>query len=339
MRFTVDPWDPSYGTGLDADAGDEAATSDASIDVTVETAADRWEPVVPDPRVRPPAATLFVDGVRRVDAQAWVDDGSADVGPGSSTAALCASYAAGVVCCAGDRAEPVAVTVARSLLTSAEGATDVVTPAGRYVAEVVPAGGGLAPAQNLSLALQGRLAAIEVDAAGRARAEAGTGDDDLLVVDGPLRGRQHLPRALGYVKTHRTRYLQRLQPELDALIATLAPGERTPVFLLGTSWQRYTWYLRLPTGPGSPWAGVVRLECSAAQPAAEAVAMAALSQVTLPRYASDGYKDSRAPQNLYPIGGLERLLRRRLGDAGVIYRALRRAAWDTADTPVPMPVT
>ena len=28
-----------------------------------------------------------------------------------------------------------------------------------------------------------------------------------LVVDGPLRGRSHLPRALGYIKSHRAAYL------------------------------------------------------------------------------------------------------------------------------------
>ena len=38
------------------------------------------------------------------------------------------------------------------------------------------------------------------------------------------------------------------------------------------------------------------------------------------------HKDARAPQNLYPIGGLERVLRHRLGDAQVCYRALRRRA-------------
>lgn len=325
MRFTVDPWDPSYGTGLDAESGDEGAVSEASIDATVEVAPQRWAPVRPDPTVLPPAATLFVDGVRRVDAQAWVED--PDAAGADSTAALCASYAAGVVCCAGQNAELTAVTVARSLLTTAVGAADVDTPAGTYEAVVVPSRADLAPAQILSLALQHGLGAIEVDVATRAREAAGMPDDDLLVVDGPLRGRQHLPRALGYIKTHRTRYLP---PALDPVVAALAPGERTPVFLLGTSWQRHTWYLRLPTAPGSPWAGVVRLECSAALPVGEAVAMAAVSQTTLPRYASHGYKDSRAPQNLYPIGGLERLLRRRLGDSGVVYRALRRAAWRPA---------
>jgi hypothetical protein len=44
------------------------------------------------------------------------------------------------------------------------------------------------------------------------------------------------------------------------------------------------------------------------------------------RYASTEYKDSRAPQNLYPIAGLERALRRRLGDQALLYRAIRRAS-------------
>jgi hypothetical protein len=38
------------------------------------------------------------------------------------------------------------------------------------------------------------------------------------------------------------------------------------------------------------------------------------------------HKDPRAPQNLVPIGGLERELRHRLGDQQVLYRALRAAA-------------
>ena len=47
---------------------------------------------------------------------------------------------------------------------------------------------------------------------------------------------------------------------------------------------------------------------------------------TLVRFASTEYKDSRTPQNLYPIAGLERELRRRLGDSRLLYRALRVAA-------------
>jgi hypothetical protein len=77
----------------------------------------------------------------------------------------------------------------------------------------------------------------------------------------------------------------------------------------------------------------VRLECSAELGVADVVALAARSQVTLERYASSGYKDARAPQNLYPIAGLERALRRRLGDPGVVYRALRTAAGRPGDAP------
>jgi hypothetical protein len=47
----------------------------------------------------------------------------------------------------------------------------------------------------------------------------------------------------------------------------------------------------------------------------------------LPRFASSEHKDPRAPQNLYPIGALERELRRRLGDPHLLYRALRLAAF------------
>jgi hypothetical protein len=48
--------------------------------------------------------------------------------------------------------------------------------------------------------------------------------------------------------------------------------------------------------------------------------------VLLPPLASSAHKDPRAPQNLVPIGGLERELRRRLGDQQLLYRSLRMAA-------------
>ncbi|WP_316689374.1 hypothetical protein [Pseudonocardia sp. H11422] len=316
MRFSVDPWDPSYGSSLETE---DLGESTARIAADVELVADRWRPLDPDPTVTPPSATLFVDGVRRIDAQAWVDE------PDTAAAfpALCASYAAGVVCCCDDHgAHLVADDVRRGLFTTAAHAVDVATTAGIYRASLADARSDIAPAQALSLALQARLSEVEIATAVAARSGLPTADD-LLVVDGPLRGRQHLPRALGYIKSHRSEYLP---APLNGLVAGLGAGQRTPVFLLGSSWDRYTWYLRLPCEPGAPWAGVVRLECSATLTGAEAVGMAWLSQATLCRFASEGYKDARAPQNLYPIAGLERQLRRRLGDAGLLYRALRTAA-------------
>ena len=320
MRFSVDPWDPSYGVNLDAAEGQ----SQQEVDAAVELPTDRWRPLDPDPDVAAPAATLFVDGVRRVDAQVWVDP-SDPADSSGALPALCASYAAGVVCCCADGGAHLASgEIRRGFITTAPHAVDLLTNAGSYTATVVDAKPNRAPGQDLSLALQALLNKVEVEAAARARDELRE-DDDLLVVDGPLRGRERLPRAVGYVKTHHTAYLE---PAQNALVAALESDQRTPMFRLTSraGWSRYSWYLRLPCAPGAPWAGIVRLECSAQLDVAEAVALARRSQVTLARFASAGYKDSRAPQNLYPIAGLERQLRRRLGDAGVLYRALRAAA-------------
>ena len=55
--------------------------------------------------------------------------------------------------------------------------------------------------------------------------------DELLVADGPLRGRAGVSRALGYIKSHEKTYLP---PALSAVVAALRAGQRTPVFLLGT---------------------------------------------------------------------------------------------------------
>jgi hypothetical protein len=326
MRFSVDGWDPAYGSSLEVEE-DDLGESSARVEVNVELPARQWRAIDPDPALPRPAALLFVDGVRRIEARIWIEP-DAPSATREASAALCASYAAGVVCCCGGQAHLVRAETRRGLFTVAPHAADIVTWAGPYTAchVAAPAPGRPLPV-TLSQALQGRLAEVEVAAAVWAR-EAGTEhgvppDADLLVIDGPLRGRQHLPRTLGYIKSHRSSYLP---PEQNALVGTLKPGQRTPVFLAGTSWDRHTWYLRLPGAAGAPWAGIVRVECSAGLPAAQVIELAGLSQVCLGRFASTQYKDGRAPQNLYPISGLERELRRRLGDAKLLYRALRRSA-------------
>jgi hypothetical protein len=125
------------------------------------------------------------------------------------------------------------------------------------------------------------------------------------------------------VKTHHRQYL----PEaLRPLLRSLEPGQRTPLFRIGGPFLRQSWYVRLPGGGDGPMAGIVRCECSPHVVTADAVRLAGWSAAVLPRYASEAHKDARAPQNVYPIAGLERELRRRLGDARLLYRALRVAA-------------
>ena len=78
--------------------------------------------------------------------------------------------------------------------------------------------------EQLSLALQQRLTSAEVDLALAYRAQ-NPAADDLLVIDGPLRGRTHLDRAVGYIKTHHASYLP---PEQAAVVSALAAGPADP---------------------------------------------------------------------------------------------------------------
>ncbi len=311
--FTVDPWDPGYGLAFSDDQdGGTLAGSTAELMLDLEVPAADWRPVDPDLSSALPGVVLFLDGVRRIDARVWVHGSDPQPGPG-----IAASLAAGLVACDGT-AQVVGVRVERGLFTAAPEATDIVTRSASYQARRV-AGNGL---DQLSLALQQRLTDAEIELAIDIRA-ARPDADDLLVVDGPLRGRTHLTRTVGYIKTHHASYLP---PDQAAVVGELRPGQRTPAFTMGTSWRRNSWYLQLPGTLGAPWSGVVRIECSADLRAAEVTQLADLTARVLPPLASAPHKDPRAPQNLVPIGGLERELRRRLGDQQLLYRALRAAA-------------
>jgi hypothetical protein len=312
VSFSVDPWDPSYGVAFGDEMTGELAESTAELNLDLEVPADRWEPMTADDDDPVPATILFLDGVRRIDARVWLNAGDAQPAPG-----IAASYAAGLVCLNGT-ARISDVTVERGLFTAAAEATDIDSRHARYVARKA-AGPGM---DQLSLALQQHLSETEIQLALLFRA-AHPDAGDLLFVDGPLRGRSHLDRTIGYIKTHHTTYLP---PPQAAVVGALRPGQRTPAFVMGTSWRRNSWYLRLPGPNAAPWAGVVRLECSADLPLPEVRRLASLSARLLPPLASSAHKDPRAPQNLVPIGGLERELRRRLGDQQLLFRSLAAAA-------------
>jgi hypothetical protein len=326
--YTVDPWDPGYGVAYGDDLDGREPT--ARLDLAVELAPESWRAVWPACGAVP-SSVLFLDGVRRIDARVWVHGPAPQPVP-----AVAASLAAGLVRCDG-AARIADIRVDRSLYTTAASVPDLVTrhatyairlvspPAARRAAAAAaasadaPAG---AAADVLSLAVQRRLAELETEVA--ATWQPGNSAGSLLVVDGPLRAHAtHVTHAVGYVKTHHVPYLP---PPQAAVIAAMAPGQRSPVFAMTTSWPRHSWYLRLAGGSAAPWSGVVRLECPTDLPPAEAIALADLTARVLPPLASTAHKDPRAPQNLVPIGGLERHLRHRLGDAALLYRSLRAAA-------------
>jgi hypothetical protein len=316
-RLFVDAWDPSYGASLEGgDTGDgPASASSAQVETDVELPAAEWAPLDVAAGVQRPDVVLLVDGVRRNDAGLWTAEDD-----GASYAGLAASYAAGVVRCDLRRgvAELAGARVARGLFTASPSAGDVVAGSVTYAVHRID---GTGEASKLPAAVQAPLTALEIDVSAAAR-DSGSDGADLLVVDGPLRNRRQLPRTIGYVKTQQKQYLP---AALTPVVTSLRPGQRTPVFKMGTVWGGWSWYLRLPGGSGAPWAGIVRIECSPDLTVDEAIGLAELSAATLPQFASSSYKDPRAPQNLVPIAGLERRLRGMLGDARVLHRALMLA--------------
>ena len=142
------------------------------VDVNVELPADRWRAIDPDVDCLVPEALLFVNGVRRIEARVWIDENSGSNGQATqASAALCASYAAGVVCCSGHQARLVQADIRRGLFTVAPHASDIATWAGNYGARPVAGKAAGTPLMvRLSQALQRHLAEVEVVTAVEARA-------------------------------------------------------------------------------------------------------------------------------------------------------------------------
>jgi hypothetical protein len=187
-----------------------------------------------------------------------------------------------------------------------------------YTPLAVPETDPEAPLQALQTAM--RRAEDEL-----ARALAAASDlpaNALIVADGPLAYLARTPTPLaGFVKSLHRAYLP---PAAAALLAKLAIGQRTPIFAICDKNQRYSWYLRL--GHGGPadheLAGIARLECGSEAGIEAAREIADRSAAALVRAASTRERDPRSPQNLVPLGGLETILRHRLGDRALTRRAI-----------------
>ena len=305
-RLRLDPWAAEYD-GM-VQIGDDAEP--ATVDIRVERPV--WEAVRPAPG--PVAGRIaFVDGVRRIEHRLLVAEGQRTV------YGLLGSFGVGAVCVDG------AARVGHEL-----------------VGRVLVTGGGLKlppfealvgdrhrlrfepvsePENDPATPVEGLQTSMRQSEAGLA--ERLSAEVDVVFQDGPLTFLTAAARGavVGFVKRLLRTYLE---PEPQALLPRLAVGERTPVFLIAGRDPRYSWYARIAHGRPieSELTGIARLEAPAARGLEEACRLADLSARLLPRFASDAARDPRAPQNLYPIGGLEAQLKHRLGDATVVRRAI-----------------
>lgn len=305
-RLFVEGWAPEYGASVEPD--DQLSPAEGVVDVTVE---DRpWEPIPGRDDGIPKIA--FVDGVRRVDARLVLDT---DAGP---VAGICGTHAVGAVIW--DRIEP---------------RSDVVNPTVERVALLT--GGQVPDLPPLPYGLAYTVGSVPDDDPGSLvrsfhdgmrRAEAHLADDlscggFFVVADGPLYEYTDSDK-MGFIKSHRRSYLP---AEQASIIGLLDAGERTPLFTIGEAgYRRYSWYVRLAgRNGGHSWAGIARCEASAVPGLSSVVRLADRSAAVLPLVASEAHLDPRAPQNLVPIAALERDLKHRMGDAGLVIRALRTA--------------
>jgi uncharacterized protein len=253
VNFAVESWAPEYGAPTDEAVLRPAETM---VDIDVEVDAAAWAPRPPVAGLAPLDPILFIDGVRRVEARVWVtgDDGTTRQG-------ICASYAAGAVRCDG-RARLESAEVRRGLFCPAEGARPIVTRHGRFAVHPVTSD----DPEDLTLVLQREMGRLEADVA-----RSSATDVALLVVDGPLKAGLDLPVAVGYVKTHAAAYGP---PIVGAVVARLAAGERTPLFLMEDRRGCWSWYLRLPGEVSHGWSCIVRCEASSSVSLADAIVLA-----------------------------------------------------------------
>jgi hypothetical protein len=307
VRLRVDPWDPEYGASaeIDFDLG-----APVGMDLEAEVSGP-WEPITVAPRDELPCC-VFIDGVRRIEAQLYAEDGDAQA-PG-----LAGSWAVG--CAWSTRPPKLGVIVVGRELVVGGGLMppplEVTVGRGsvRFRPQAVTGTAPLDPLQGLQNIMRQEEAEL-------ARATLDGGKAQLVVSDGPLNYFLQGP-AVGMIKRQSRSYLDVGRAQV---LTRLRPGDRTPIFKLGEQrLERYSWYLRLsdPRVIDGTMAGIVRLEVAAGGGLESAQRLADLAGAVLPRFASQPGHDPRAPQNLYPVGVLEASLRHRLGDASLMRRNL-----------------
>ncbi|MFN3429935.1 MAG: hypothetical protein ACK46X_08280 [Candidatus Sericytochromatia bacterium] len=320
-RLRFDPWGVDYDSPVQVGEAPDAARK-----VETEVEGLPWAPVRPNPATPLPDQILFIDGRRRLDARLV---GSSD---GQALYGAFATVAVGAVAVSLSESRAVVMPPEIRRVVAVGGtekppATLVPCPLGTraelvYTDGLISEDGANDPDTPLTLVQNFML---QQEAAYAKRYTVGA--DTLVVRDGPLRHATPEP-TLGYVKTMHKHYLP--GPKV-ALLWELAPGERTPIFAVHSGPEKlWSWYLRSGHPDIAPEKlgyhglhGLVRLELSGAVPLEDAKAIAHQSALLIPRFASHPYRDPRAPQNLTPVGALERELGRRMGDAALIERRVR----------------
>lgn len=326
IQLKVDPWAPERGGSFDTADLEPVMTGGPVVNAKVETA-DAWTP-----RGGAPAATaetpqwLFIDGTRRIDQTLFLEQDGRLVGRALIGSAVVGAALTGV----GGRVLTEQMKQRHLLVTGVASGTQIAPQAVLTLSgqgwqreyTTVPAEGQ--SLEHLQAQLQTLMRNLETQLAIELRLNHPTA---LVCVDGPLSPGHNIDHAIGLIKRQSAQYLG---PAEAAVLGRLQMHQRTPVFHLGSQpgrQGRLSWYVALTKRtPGMGiWAGLMRCEVQDSVGAARAIVLADETAAWLPRFASLAGTDPRAPQNLLPIGALERAMTHALGDRRLIQRALLSA--------------
>jgi hypothetical protein len=323
-NFRLEPWGSEYQSPINLE---ELEASSSEVDATVEEANwSKFSRCRSQPNL--PQHLIFIDGRRRIDA-ALVGGSGNTIIPG-----VFGTIAVGAVVV--DRIEQTA-TCSELIIHRIIGfGGDREAPQEQRIACPLEISGTeliykpVKPHSDNAPEIRTKLVQTEMLKAEAILAQQFIGEPDTLVIrDGPLPlSYGSLPSTLGYVKTMHKAYLS---AKYANLLWELKPGERTPIFLIKEQKQSlWSWYLKSGNSQTNSRKlgyhdlhGIVRLELSGEFPLPTVQKIADQTTHLIPEYASHPYKDPRAPQNLTPVGALERELGRRMGDANLIKRRVQ----------------
>jgi hypothetical protein len=305
----LDPRPPAFDSVASATLDEDAA---GQLVDDIECA--EWRAIAPG-LVSDAPELAFVDGVQQVEARVSAE------GEGWPTPGHIVSYAAGAMCASRTPHLHHVMVGRRVILGGGRSAMAVRVVAQNGTFEYTPESSAGDDPDGLDQKLNALRSELEALVVRRAL-DDGIG---LVVVDGRLPPITRA-NAVGLIKTPHRVPLTKAE-QIDVLMA-LNTGERSPMFVRQRSDRRYySWFvcLRKPGPSDIAASGLALLEMDDSVPESTARRTADLTAAVLPAYASTPHRDARAPQNLLPIGRLERELRHRLGEPDYMRRLLNKA--------------
>jgi hypothetical protein len=346
MKIRPDLWQSVYTGSTEVELTDQKSLGEV-VATTECQDLSHWSAVrIPDGAFAEvaTACVAFVDGVRRIDMHGVVDGNPPYYGVFGSVAAGCMRMCGAH---AHDTTDALQDEVVKHYFVTNAPDPDITSlglasdPSCPFDVEYeVKSSSSHDPADfgqelnNLMQELEHRVAQEQVDRT----------DVQAVITDGSIPYKHQLTagtgKLAGIIKNVQKAYLQHDQ---FATVLDLKAAERTPLFEIrysGNSGRssKMSFFLRLrPIGAfSSNMANLVRIELPV-MGLTDATHLANLASAIAVHYSSNLWGDTRAPQNLYPVGALETALKNRLGDQRFLRSVIMRTLAESDSAPKPAP--